>query len=575
MERLNLHLSGIVIILLIMISSCEEISDNIKNGQVNEDPADYVWDENQAIRVSLNYNSITVVPSIASVSGGTLTIKSAGTYILKGSLSDGQIIVNTDDEEIVRLVLAGVNINCSKSAPIFVKHAAKVIIVLEENTENHLADGTTYATSDSEPNAAIFSNSYLSIHGQGTLTVTGNYNDGISSDDGLLVKSGIITVNAADDGIRGKDYLIIRDGKITVNSGGDGLISDNTKGAGKGYLYVDQGNINITSTGDAISAFTTLTIIDGIYTLTTIGGNAKSAEGPPTPPGGGGTTGGYSGTISAKGLKGLESVLIKTGTFHINSADDGIHSDGNITIDHGTFDIESGDDAIHADKSVTINGGTINISGCYEGIESALIRVNKGNINLVATDDGFNATKGNATEFNDGSSIEINGGFITVNCTKGDGLDSNGNISIYSGTIVVHGPQSQPEVGFDVNGVFKIDGGLFVATGPNSGNMIEVPASSSAQYSVRVIFQSTLTSSDLFHIKNSKGDNILTFKPVRNIYYIVVSCPELVNGSSYSIYTGGTSTGTNIYGLYQEGVYTGGTLRKTFTVSSKITGVSI
>ncbi len=194
---------------------------------------------------------------------------------------------------------------------------------------------------------------------------------------------------------------------------------------------------------------------------------------------------------------------------------------------------------------------------------------------MMASNDGFNATKGTKTEANDGSSINIDGGSIAVNCTKGDGLDSNGDITINSGTVIVHGPQSQPEVGFDVNGTFRINGGFFVATGPNSGNMIEVPATSSTQFSVRITFQSGLLPSSLFHIEDSGGKNIITFKPARSIYYIVVSTPAFISGSSYSIYTGGTTTGINANGIYNDGVYSGGTLRKTFTVSGKVTGISI
>jgi len=105
--------------------------------------------------------------------------------------------------------------------------------------------------------------------------------------------------------------------------------------------------------------------------------------------------------------------------------------------------------------------------------------------------------------------------------------------------------------------------------------MIEAPATSSTQFSVGIFFRSGLSSSSLINITDSQGKNLVTFKPVRNIYYIIVSCPEFANGSSYSVYTGGSSTGTNTGGIYPGGVYSGGTLRKTFTISGKITGISI
>jgi hypothetical protein len=66
----------------------------------------------------------------------------------------------------------------------------------------------------------------------------------------------------------------------------------------------------------------------------------------------------------------------------------------------------------------------------------------------------------------------------------------------------------------------------------------------------------------LFHIEDASGNNLITFKPVRSVYYLVFSSSDLKNGSSYSIYTGGTSTGTNKNGVYSGGNYSGGTLKK-------------
>ena len=40
---------------------------------------------------------------------------------------------------------------------------------------------------------------------RGGLTVSGNFNDGIASKDGLIIAGGVIQVTAVDDGIRGKD----------------------------------------------------------------------------------------------------------------------------------------------------------------------------------------------------------------------------------------------------------------------------------------------------------------------------------------------------------------------------------
>lgn len=554
-------------------SSDNELSDDSPGA---EETTDYVWDNSLMVNILMNGTSISSDGAGVDIEGSKATISSAGTFSISGSLTNGQIVVDTKDDGIVRLILNNVDITCSNSSPVYIKNAAKALIVLADNSDNHLTDGASYVVnSDKEPSAAVFSKSYLSFYGKGSLTVTANYKDGITGKDGLLIKSGNINVTAADDGIRGKDYLIIRRGNIIINAKGDGLKSDNETDPSLGYITVDSAVVSIISSGDGINAQTDLKISDGKFTITTGGGAGTITAGTGGGPGGSGGSGGYSGTISEKALKAKSNLTIDKGTFNINAADDALHSNNSIVLNGGTVMIESGDDAVHAETSVIMNDGNLIISKCYEGVESAAITINGGKINLSSTDDSFNATKGAATEANDGSLLTINGGYIVINTTSGDGLDSNGNVVMTAGTVTVHGPQSQPEVCFDINGDFKISGGFLIGTGPNSGNMIEGPATTSTQYSLKVTITSTLSSATLFHIQDAGGNSIVTFKPVRSTYYLVISSPDLISGAAYSIYTGGSSTGINNNGLYSGGIYSGGTLRKSVSISGKLTSVSI
>lgn len=573
-NKLSLYIILFVVTLLSFLS-CEKTFVTKDDASETEDTTDYIWDTANVVQITLNSSSITVDPSVATVSGSKVTITSAGTYNITGTLTDGQIIVKTEDEGNVRLILSGVNINCSSGSPLYISKAKKAIVILSNGTDNYMSDGTTYTLVNGEPGGTIFSNSYLSFSGEGSLTVTANYKDGISSDDGLLFNCGKISVTSADDGIRGKDFVIVRKGNITIKSKGDAIKSDNDESDLLGYISIDYGIFDIiASAGDAINAQTKLTITDGIFNITT-GSGAVISTGSANPggPGGGGSSG-YSGTISEKALKATVSLKIEKGTFSINSADDALHSNTDIVVNDGNFTIASGDDAIHADGSIIINGGTLNISKCYEGMESPSITVNGGDISLVSVDDSFNATMGSATESNDGSCLYINGGNIMVNTSGGDGIDSNGSVVMTSGTVIAHGPASSPEVGIDVNGSFNVSGGLLLASGPNSGNMIEAISTTSSQYCIKTTISSTLSSATLFHIQNAEGVDLVTYKPVRTTYYIVFSSPELESGVSYSIYTGGTSTGTLNKGLYSGGTYSGGTLKKTVTISSKLTSVS-
>ncbi len=573
-KKLNL----LIAIIIILIPACNKISEN----QDDDDRDVYTFDTTTVVLITLNGSAITVSPDIADVNGSKLTITSAGTYKISGTLSDGQVIVDTKNNGNVTLILNGVNINCSNNAPIYIKDSDKTLINLPEGTVNYLTDSNSYITEDGEPSGTIFSNSDLTVYGNGSLSVNANYADGISSDDGILIKSGTISVTSADDGIRGKDYIHIENGTITIKSKGDAMKSTNETDASKGYITIDKGTFNISASGgDGIEAVSKLTINDGVFDITTGNGAAVSSTGTAAGgnpgggfPGDGGSSGGYTGTISEKAFKAGTDLEIEKGTFVINSADDSFHSDGTVVVNDGKIDAATGDDGIHAETSIVINGGTLNISKCYEGIEGPSITVNNGKVNLVSTDDGFNATMGTATESNDGSCLYIRGGYIAVDASKGDGIDSNGNVVMSGGTVIVQGPQSQPEVGFDINGTFNISGGFLIASGPNSGNMIETPASSSSQYSIKATTSSTLSSSTLFHLQDETGTDIATFNPVRNIYYLVISSSKLTTGCTYSIYTGGTSTGSVSNGLYTGGIYSGGILKKTFTVTARITSVT-
>ena len=418
-----------------------------ENVEDHEASADYVWDSSSIVNITLNGNSIDVNASgVATVDGSKVTVTSAGNYRITGSLTDGQIIVDTNDEETVRLILNSVNIRCSTSSPIYIINAKKTIIILEENTANYVADGTSYflEVGEDEPNGAIFSKSDLTISGTGSLNVNGNYNDGIASKDGLIIKSGTITISAVDDGIRGKDYLVVKGGSLTLNVGGDGLKSDNAEDTAKGYISVENGEINITSDGDAVDAETDIIVSDGEISLTS----------------GRGSNSIISSSTSAKGLKANVSITIDAGTITVNSADDAINSNGEVTVNGGSFVISSGDDALHADSSLTINGGDIHI---------------------VSSDDGINGAGGNdASGFTQGPgrgggmapggfensgdcSLYINGGYIVVDAT-GDGIDVNGAVVMTGGYVIINGPTSNGNGALD-HVSFKITGGFLLAVG--------------------------------------------------------------------------------------------------------------
>ncbi|MDL1896313.1 carbohydrate-binding domain-containing protein [Anaerolineae bacterium CFX7] len=521
------------------------------------------------VPIELNGASIAANNAGVQVNGATATITAAGTYQLQGKLTDGQIIVDTDDAEPVKLVLNGVNLANSKSAPLFINNAAKAIILLADNSENFISDASEYVYENAdqdEPNAALFSDTDLTIAGNGTLTVQANFNDGIASKDGLVIDGGNISVTAADDGIRGKDYLVVQNGALTVKAGGDALKADNDEDAAKGYISIENGEFNLTAGGDGMAAESNVTIAAGKFTLTTGGGSgAQLGE-----------------DDSAKGIKTGAQLVIDGGVFTIDAADDALHSNDALTINNGEITIATGDDAIHADRTLEINAGKIDITQSREGIEGMVITINGGDIQVVSSDDGINAVDPDAGDSNarpggrnqDFSAytgqvfLYIHGGNIAVDAA-GDGLDANGAIQMTNGLVIVNGPTERMNGAIDFDAAFNITGGTLIAAG--SSGMAQTAGDSASQNSILVYFGKTLPGGTLIHIQNRAGKNVLTFAPSKDFQSLAFSSPELARGETYTIYAGGSATGTATHGLYADGAYTPGAEFATFTISQPIT----
>lgn len=586
----------IIACLLIVVASL--VSGGVSAQTAYPAPDTSIFLEGMAIRVD--------GPGV-TVAGSTATISAAGTYRLTGTLADGQIVVDSDADGLVTLILDGVTINSSTSAPIFIRKADEAAVIVADGTHNSLTDAANYVYADpddDEPNAALFSDDALTIYGAGSLTVTGNFNDGIASKDTLTIRDATITVSAADDGIRGKDALSIDGAQISIDAQGDGLKADNDSDTTLGTITIAGGTFSITAGGDAIQAQTTLTISGGVFTITTAGGSRSSIDE----------------SLSAKGLKAASSIVIDGGTFALNTADDAVHANERIVINGGAFTIATGDDGIHADASVEINGGSIHITESYEGIESAVITINSGDIRINASDDGLNVAGGvdgsgfmgrmpggmrggqmpgvmPGAQAPDGQMppagqipggqmpptgqmpggfagasadyrLIINGGSIVINA-DGDGLDANGFIEMHGGSVLVTGPTVTMNSAIDYDGGFSITGGFLLAVG--SVGMAQAPDTSSTQYSLAVGFDTALPAGTLVNIQNSAGQSLVTFAPDKPYQSLVFSAPQLAGGETYTIYQGGTASGAVTDGLYTDGVYSGGSPYTSLTLSDIVT----
>lgn len=537
------------------------------------DELDYDYDEAEVVAITLNGDNISCKSSDVNIDGSTITIQKAGTYLLSGTLTAGNIIVDSDDKENVRLIFNGVEISNSTTTPLYIKNAEKTIVTLVDGTENTLSDGENYILDDennNEPNGTIFSKDDLVINGLGSLTINANYNHGIQSKNLLKIISGNIDIISNGDSIIGKDGVIEKEAVINIESQEDGIKATKVE-ENKGYIYLYNPEITIKAKKDGIQAVTCLYVKDGKYNIETGETNENSQSNSDT-----------STDYSRKGMKAGVDITIENGEYTIDSEDDGIHSNNSITVNAGTVNIASKDDGVHADTELTINNGDIKVSESDEGLEAKYITINDGNIDITTSDDGINASSGSSTTldsgnapevgnrpempanensentlgnnsrmmpgggqggFNesDGSELVINGGIVHANA-GGDCIDSNGTITINGGEIYVDGPTSGGDGALDYADTCEINGGILVATG--SIGMATAPTSGSTQYSVNAAFSKTYNGETKVTVKDSSGNEVLTYTPAKNFQSFVFSTDKLKSGETYTIYAGDTQEGT-------------------------------
>lgn len=585
----------------------EEKVSTVEVAEYEDSDFDEDYDESSATIITLA-DTITVSGDNATVKDNIVTITAGGTYIITGT-GNGQIVVDSEDKKIVRLVMKNATLTSDSNSPIYIAQAKKTIVTLAAGTTNQITDTASHEESTDEnainTDAAIYSKDSITINGSGSLTINCTNANGLTSKEHLVITNGTLNITAGNNGLKGKDYVLINNGDITIDSANDGIKSTNTKDTSLGYISIDGGNIAINSDGDCIQAETDLYINGGTFTLTSADGNYEVKSGSDMPDGGmmgGGqrpdnilpsnssdssvtmpdaanqktpdnvtsdksntTNGGTSNSsnsstdssdsttedesTSQKGLKASCNIVISGGTLNINTADDAIHSNQTVTYNNATSTIATGDDGIHADNTLTINNGTINITKCYEGLEAYEITINDGDIDIVANDDGINASDSSvsttSTEpqmgmggMDNGTAVlNIKGGNIYVNAS-GDGLDANGYIYQSGGYVIVDGPTSDGDGALDYDQTYEITGGVLMTAG--SSGMAQNVSDSSTQGSVIVYLPERYDGGKKVSLTDDSGNELLSFTPAKSFNCIQFSSSDIVTGGTYKILIDGT-----------------------------------
>lgn len=573
----------------------------VDGSAVTDNTVTVSYEGNQA-SVIISGNVMQYVTPIVSGAHVTLTQEATVgddtcgeiTYILSGTSTDGEFTLNGSYKSTIEL--QGLTLTNPSGAPLNIQNGKRIALSVKKDNVNTLTD-----CAGGSQKGCIVCKGHLELKGKGVLNVAGNTAHGIYAKEYIEMKNCTVNVTKAiKDGVNCNQYFAMESGELNISGIGDDALQvsfkddENREEEDTGSITITGGTITATVTAAAskgLKADGNVVIKDGSITITTSGGGVWDSESVKTK---------ASTCISADGY-----VQIDGGTFNLTSTGGGgkgISCDGNFTMNDGNVtvvtsggmfayvngvtndnytgnadnlqsDYKSSPKGIKVDGDVVINGGYINVTTSGnggEGIESkATLTVNDGTIVVYTKDDALNSS----------SHMYIKGGDITVVATGNDGLDSNGNMYISGGVIRAFGAGA-PECGLDANeeegySVFFTGGTVLAVGGGNS-----VP-SNSASTQAYVTGNATVTAGATVTLSN--GSTVLATFTVPENYTatsgggrpgmmneimagpgggpggpgsggnrpggpgssgggVLVTCPGLTSGSSYTLTVGTTSS---------------------------------
>ncbi len=459
---------------------------------------------------------------------GDITLTEAGDYVLSGTLTDGSVIINAPEDAKLHLILNGAHIASQSAAALYVISADKVFVTLTDGSENGISAAGDSAEDDyANVDAAIFARCDISFNGSGSLSVSSAKGRGIVSKDDLVFTGGSYMIQAANHGISGKDSIRIADGSFDLSSGNDACHCS-------GDFDFLAGSMEISAADDGVHSDAALSVSGGSITI----------------------------SLCYDGLEGV-TVDISGGMIDITSSDDGINAA------NGSSDsAHDGTDGTPAESA----GGVTDMSGdppekpdgdSAPDMSCAGMRRPDGGTPPEKLDgSGDTGTASGSTPeapadmpeaptnmpggmgggFGGGDDlfaadssclVTISGGTVRINA-QGDGIDSNDDLVISGGEVYISGPRNGGDGALDYNGSGTISGGIVVAC--DMGGMSQ-NFSDGSQCSAMI----SLNGSGEIRLTDASGNVLLSYTPADDYSCIVVSCPELSEGSEYTLSYGSAS----------------------------------
>lgn len=358
------------------------------------------------------------------------------------------------------------------------------------------SDTGSESSSSASPDADSENNSSTSSDADSTST------KGIKSDGALYVNGGTFTINSADDSFHSNSDATINDGTYTISSGDDGIHADSA-------LLVNGGTITVTESYEGLEGLN-ITINDGKIDITASDDGMNAA--------GGNDASGFGGR-GGDGFKGMQ-------------APDAARK-SNDTSDN----TQKSDDT--SDTAQTT--GNITVAAQKQDNTSDTAQTT-GNITVAAQkqDSPSDTAQDTDAASDDEMWMVINGGYVHV-LAGGDGLDSNGDLTINGGEVYVDGPSDNGNSAIDYGekSSFNINGGTVVAVG--SSGMAEDVSSDSKQQVAFVKLDSQADAGDVI-LKGADGNEIISYTAQKKYDCVIISTAALKAGQTYTLSASGSES---------------------------------
>ena len=510
------------------------------------------WEEDGATKISLSDDGCAVDGAGAVADGTTVTITAGGTYVLTGQMSAGQVVVNADGEK-VQLVLDGASVTSTDSAAILVRAAKKVWLTLADGTQNKIATSGSFAEDDEYSiDGAVWCKSDLTINGTGALTVSSAEGHGIVCKDELALVSGDVEVEAARHAVQAQDAACVVAGTWSLTAGTDGIHCGDDDDAEKGSVLIVGGTVSIDAASDGVDAANVLEVDGGEVTVSA-GDDGLHSERALQVDGGTVTV-----TKSYEGLEG-STVTVNGGVIDVTSSDDGVNAAGDPTgdssaeaADAGAFGPEAAagqpEDPMGGGRAPAGDGRAPEDADAQAPTSTGQVPAGSGG--QAPEDAGGQAPgAGGDMDYDSTAQVTINGGKLTIQA-GGDGIDSNGDLTVTGGETYVFGPASDGDGSLDFAGTGTITGGVVMCAG--SSGMAQNFGDASTQGSMLV--SASGQAGDAIQLVDEDGNVVASCEARTSYSCVLVSAPGVESGKTYTLTCGDASTEITMDGLVYSNV---------------------